>query len=52
MENTENDLALNDLKDLKLNNKKMKSIISISNQVFMFQMFLIIIILAYVYFDN
>lgn len=49
MENTENDLALN---DLKLHNKKMKSIINISNQVFMFQMLLIIIVLAFVYFDN
>lgn len=49
MENTENDLALN---DLKLYNKKMKSIINTSNQVFMFQMLLIIMVFAFVYFDN
>jgi len=52
MENTENDLALKDLNDLKFNNKKMKSLISISNQLFIFQMFLIIIVLAFAYFDN
>jgi len=50
MENIDKDMSLNDLNDLKIYDKKMKSIITMSNRGFIFQLVFILIVLVFVFY--
>lgn len=50
MKNIDKEMALNNLNDLDVYDKKMKSIVYISNRVFIFQLIFILILLVVVFY--